>query len=431
MMNMVRYSDSSYAVSMAYSNGSIKRPHECYRYGIEIEQAAKKDQYNENCYPITINMNPANLPLNIPEPVIARSVIFADGAYDGSRPWEFNCGNSIRGSVLVKKFYKVVGNDIWCWHKEFRNMGGVRGCSAHVHSSVIGPIKMGIEFDNQLVGPACDWTMIWNNLVSLTPLVIPFFCFGQTFRGSALSEWAQPVYDRFNDDNIISLFENGQTVGNFTGRIYRLGHDYYCLSWNRHRQKKQITIENRLNENPPQWVVPALQTIALFNNGCLKRGKSIKIKDWKIRLPQFWSRISTRNVYDALKSMEEIEFAMPKDKNNVKDYRGIPYLCGGWGHKEQMYGDDRKYPTALDLFRYICRRFSRQNHDSPIGFEKVMRLWSDFINLESLPSDLVWDIDKLYDLIYLSPEKKHFQDQYLYYGSSVVDLSCNVSKVIG
>jgi hypothetical protein len=57
----------------------------------------------------------------------------------------------------------------------------------------------------------------------------------------------------------------------------------------------------------------------------------------------------------------------------------------------------------------------------PIDFGKVMRIWSDFIDFSKLPAYLLWDVDKLHYLLYESKERKKYQDEFLYFGSSVVD----------
>jgi hypothetical protein len=51
---------------------------------------------------------------------------------------------------------------------------------------------------------------------------------------------------------------------------------------------------------------------------------------------------------------------------------------------------------------------------------KVMRIFSDFINFEAVPSHLIWDIDTLYNLLYENENCKEYQDKYLYYGSKAV-----------
>lgn len=58
--------------------------------------------------------------------------------------------------------------------------------------------------------------------------------------------------------------------------------------------------------------------------------------------------------------------------------------------------------------------------NSAIKMGKVLRMWSDFINFKKVPSHLIWDIDGIYNLLYESADKKRYQDEYLYWGSSVV-----------
>ena len=54
-------------------------------------------------------------------------------------------------------------------------------------------------------------------------------------------------------------------------------------------------------------------------------------------------------------------------------------------------------------------------------FDVVCSRSGDFIDFTKLPAYLLWDIDKLHYLLYESKERKKYQDQFLYFGSSVVD----------
>lgn len=389
-----------------------------FRGGMEIEQAARKDDCGDICEGVLVNSNPKGLCRYVPDSVIARSVIFGGGHYDGSKPWEFNLGNSVAERTLLDTFNKIVGNDYWAWHKEFKLHNNTRGCSAHFHISVRGDIDLGQTYQNQMVAPARHWAIVWNNMVTLTPLLVPFFCYGETFRSSALTQWAKPICERLDAANIIDLFTRGRTVPkeNRNGCI-ELGHTYSALSWNRHSSKKQITIENRLNETHPYWFLPVLQILSVFNNATIYRSNSIRLSDSYDKLHRCWNEIIRHKVYDALLRMDNIKFIMPRDGER-KRFRGIPYLCGG--NENQIYGDDKIYPTALDLFRTICRRFMNSKPNSAIKMGKVLRMWSDFINFKKVPSHLIWDIDGIYNLLYESADKKRYQDEYLYWGSSVV-----------
>jgi len=389
-------------------NGEDKFLRKPCSVGMEIEQPAMG---NGPIKPIIVNDNPTNLPIYVPEAVKARSSIYG-GHWDGSKPWEWQTPHSSQEIEILRIFNQVVGTDQWVWAKEFYFNNERRGCGSHIHWSVRGELDLGDSFDHQRVGNANLWAILFNDMMTWQPLTAIFWSFGKRFRNSALTQWAIPVVARVEPSNIIELFSTGTTTttkGNHT--TLTMGHPYSALAWNRHT-KRAVTIENRLVENHPYWTLPAVQLFGVFNNACMLRNESIKLKDWNVRIPEFWDLLRNYDIYKAMALMKKIEFV---------EGRGIPYLCGGAKKKgSDKDGDDKIYSTALDLFRMMCRRFMKTKMESPLKFGKVMQMYSDFIDLEKVPANLIWDIDELYRRLYVDDEAERYQDAYLYFGHEVV-----------
>lgn len=395
MTNLKSLSDE---LRKKYANGTAKRPLKPFREGFEVEQSAFNDEGGHRCSPIVICPNQEGIPGNIPYSVMARSIILGDGHWDGSLPWEFNLHHSVKENCLLETFIRIVKKEPWVWHKEFNVGGSVHGCSAHYHVSVVGDIDLGPSFGNQSIAPLSDWAITWNNYVTLMMLMPAFFCHGRRFRESGLSQWAKPVYDRFEENNVCDIFERGQTTVR-SGKVYTSGHEYSALSWNRH-SKPQVTIENRLNETHPFFSIPVIKLFSAINSACVARGDSVKMfSNGSGIAERYWRFVMQNDVYASMLKMTNIEFV-----------RNIPFL-----------EIEETYPTALDLFRSITRRFINVKMNLPIDFGKVMRLWGDFIDFTKIPAYLLWDINKLHYLLYESKERKKYQDQFLYFGSSVVD----------
>jgi hypothetical protein len=155
-----------------------------------------------------------------------------------------------------------------------------------------------------------------------------------------------------------------------------------------------------------------------INAACIQRERSIKIKDSFDNLTRYWSLINNNDVYKAMLKMTNIEFVVDVDEK--QRLRGVPFLCGDEGSGSSIYGDKEVYPTAIDFFRRLTRRFIINKIDSGLNYGKIMRMWSDFIDFSKVPAHLIWDIDELYRQLYESERRRYYQDQYLYFGSSVV-----------
>jgi hypothetical protein len=139
--------------------------------------------------------------------------------------------------------------------------------------------------------------------------------------------------------------------------------------------------------------------------GTFERGWSIKLKN-HYRLEDDWKLIMNGSgIYEALYQMKDIEF---------HDGRGIPYLMRN--------GQNKSFETGLDLFRGICRRFANTNRSETweLKSSKVMRMFSDFIDLGKVPADIVWDIDRAYSMLYEDPDRKSYQDAWLHFGSKAM-----------
>jgi hypothetical protein len=204
----------------------------------------------------------------------------------------------------------------------------------------------------------------------------------------------------------------------FTRDSFSAGHQYKALSWNRN-SKPEITIENRLNEAHPYWSIPFMHVLSTIDAACIERGKSIKLDDHHF-LEKSWANAFRDDVYKAMLKMTGVEFTMPDDRSDKSLYRGIPYLCES--DPASIAGDDLYYPTALDVFRRLTKRFAARKGVPSTRFSRVMRMWSDFIDFSKLPSHLVWDVDGLYKMLYESDTStsREYQDKFLYHGSSVV-----------
>lgn len=394
--------------------------------GCEIEQAAKYHNGDGRCIVDLNTPNPKHLPVNLPDTVMenSRNFDWAEGHFDLSTPWEFKLGHDWNLNKLYNRFNTIVHENIWCWHNTFTAYNELRGASSHVHFSIQGDINLGADFSNQMVASYQFWTIYWNDWVTMLPFLCPFFAFGRRFRTTAFQgrrRWALPVFDRFHHDDTKLIFRGGTVAGRYTANdspthLFQMGHLYHALSWNRKVgslaegiPKKQITIELRLNEGHPYWFFPALSKINVIFKKTMTNGKSIRLRD-HTKIGDYWNYIINNDVYDALFKMKDIEFHKG---------RNIPYICNE--------GQDKIFETGLDLFRAFCKRYKSSNRVAIIKSDKVMRMFSDFIDFNRVPSHLIWDINTLYDELYMEDGKGNFtdeaigaQDRYLYYGHKIV-----------
>jgi len=394
--------------------GSRKYLRKPYKMGLEIEQAGATSGVRVES--ILINSeNPTRLPTLIPNTVRARSSVPEfHGHWDGSKPWEFNTPATSQESQLLQYFNTVVDGDWWVWHSEFNYGHERRGCGSHIHISPRGNVVLADQFGNQKTSNANEWAILHNNMVTYIALTPIFWAFGRNFRKSALSRWAKPVIGRVSHKHIVELFDptKKKTYSGNGDEWFSLGHSYTALSYNT-KGKREVTLENRLNENHPYWTIPAMSLFNIFNNACVQRRKSIKLMNSPTRLKECWNLVRRMDIYRAMAHMQDLQFV---------EGRGLPYLCGGAGKTSgtDKGGTDKVYPTALDLFRQMCRRFYKSKLKSSINYGKVMRLYSDCIDLSKIPAHLVWDIDELYRRVYEDENKQRYQDAYLYFGSEIV-----------
>jgi hypothetical protein len=372
--------------------------------GCEIEQVGM----NTHGIAVQHNDNPTGLPYKIPYGVENRASIY-HWHYDASGPGEFSTPPSQFESEVKGSFDAAVGSTPWYWTNEFVSGGDHKGCGSHIHFSVVGDCNLGDSFANQQVGNAEQWAIIWNNMVELGPLFAAFWSFGLKYRSSALNKWAVPVSVRLSPESIIELFERGSSH-NSRGENVTVGHPYTYPAFNRHAQKVQITVENRLCENHPYWTLPAVQLLGTINSACFKRNKSMKLtKECHGQLHTWWNHFQHYQSYKALSMIRDIEF-LPG--------RGLPYLCGGPNKNgSDMGGTDRIYPDGLNLFRMLCRRFMKSKMNSPINYGKVMRMYQDMIDVNKLPANLIWNVDEVYRRLYEDDDCQRYQDAYLFLGS--------------
>lgn len=390
-------------------NGEKKLKRKPGMVGLEVEQFGARTGGTPRMH----GDNPTGLPMTVPSAVENRASIF-HLHYDGSGPIEFSTQASQFEAELYATIKSIVGDDWWYWTNEFKRGSEWKGCGSHTHFSVLGDISLGTQFANQQVGNASQWAILNNNLVELGPLFAPFWSFGVKYRSSALNHWAVPTNMRLSPDAIISLFQNG-SYSNANGGHILVGHNYTYPSFNRHAQKQQITIENRLCENHPYWTLPAIQLLGSVNSACFKRDNSMKLtKTCHDQLNRWWGYFESYPSYKALSLIRGIEF-LPG--------RGMPYLCGGpnkSGNGKDIAGSDRVFPDGLNLFRMLCRRFMKSKMESPINYGKVMRMYYDMIDLSKVPANLIWDVNELYRRLYEDTDKIGYQNAYLYVGSAGV-----------
>jgi hypothetical protein len=149
--------------------------------------------------------------------------------------------------------------------------------------------------------------------------------------------------------------------------------------------------------------MPACQLLAAVARESIERGFSVKLIKPEI-LKDAWQNIAANGVYDGLLKTKGVEFLSG---------RNIPCLVRD--------GQEKSFPTGLDLFRSLCRRFSGNGKkETPVRFGKVMRMYSDFLAVEKVPTHLIWDIDELYHQLYEVDNAKENQDAWLHFGSKII-----------
>lgn len=422
----MNFAEKSNSELPKYQNGIMEFPRLPIYVGVEIEQSAAKYQ-GIRCHIINPNPSERNIirtiPENIPQEVINRSLLYtwSEGHWDQSVPWEFKLGYHHDPVVLLNRFNQVVENKPWIWHTMFHlgeNNSELRCASSHLHFSLRGDINLGREFDNQKTCPYQFWAIYWNDWVELLPYILPFFAHGNRFREYCFSakKWAMPVIDRLSPEDIVKIFAGDNVQGRMSSsncptHTFALGHKYYALSWNRKhgpecegKPKKSVTIELRLCETHPYWFLPAVQKVNLMLKATLARGKSIKLKN-HYEMEDHWKLVMENGIYEAMFMMKNIRF---------HEGRGVPGVM--------RENQDKTYETALDLFRAICRRFANSNKTDARELKawKVMKMYSDFIDLGRIPSQYVWKIDELYHQLYEVEKSKENQDKWLHFGSKAV-----------
>jgi hypothetical protein len=396
--------------------------------GMEIEQPYRSTAFytsspfsigtNNDQKAIITNPNPKNLPMFIPDILVKKSMAGSDGFdrwgghRDGSRPWEVDLKYSYDLTDVRKEFDDWVDKNWFCWCSQFTD-GAIGSNSAHIHFSLRGNKDLGASFNHQKTLDEEEWTKAWNDYVTLFPFTSRWFIIGKNARQGGLDYYAKPIYERLSVDDVKKIFAGTAISGMFTGQAINgaLGtHDYWVLAWSRHN-KPQMTIENRLNENHPYWSLPAMQMMSTLIRATITRGKSIKLVDHS-QVYDAWKAISKKGVYDGLLDIQNIKFHAG---------RNIPYIC--------REGQDKVYETGIDLFRAICRRFANSKDGNPLRFGKVMRMFSDFIRLDKIPTHLVWDIDELHKQLYEVEHAKENQDKWLHWGSkTVLDVKARLSS---
>ena len=354
-----------------------------FSVGMEIEQCGK-----EGSACVSKNSNFLDLPTRLPVEVIKSTKEnnkghldtgidvkrrTYNGHYDPNGPWEFMMDHTTRHDDLIRDFDNAIKGNRWVWHDNWMLDGKNYSCSAHIHFSPVN----------------CEWNDLWNFLVKILPLTAPFWIHGQRPRKQAFSGkvWAFPVVDTLGYDDVTAIFE-GHVIEGESGHHYQYGHQYDVLAWNAHDEKKNVTIEFRLNEAHPYWSVRCLEAINEVFKLCGNPGKYhaelFQIENEKEVLSDLWALIGHEDVYVALSKSKPIKF--------VKEHGKKSYF-------NDLFKDE--YANALEFFVDFCNKISVLVGDPA---KKVLELYSELIDTGKIDASHVWNVSLIHDLYKELPE---------------------------
>ena len=305
-------------------------------------------------YGMEIEQTKSNVPSDVHGMDYGDSGTFGGWHTDGSGPIETDLGPYKLAKSLAKKFVRETraasGSDTpWTWTAANNRVGSANGNGSHVHYELNNPD--GISDDE--VKEA--WTIAYNTIVELTPLMAPFFCHDwvEGFRSGTnysyggetnVGHYAEKQTTRLSQDSVWQKVRHGHA-----------SRSYDAVTWNGSDVGgKPLTLELRLNDAHPSIAMVGLSMMKKLVVEAIERGWSVKTANgsldynWEAAYAPATSRF---NLFTTLGDSPSVEF---------HENRGIPRLEG------------QSFDSALDALVAVIESFSPK---AGSWRDRVMNQW--------------------------------------------------------